>query len=157
MGYTWQPCPIGTGRALRGRPLRYLLITLLADEDRPLEVKELIAGCVANGVVFDGRASKVVSDALRWEIRSGRVVRLRRGVYSLGVVPRSTMHWIRRRTDQTRHWLCWAEESGIPAYGSPYTRPTSIAERKVIQAAKQSPWPEDSWVRPWPYWLTSAA
>ncbi len=157
MGYNWQPCPVGTGRDLRGRPLRYLLVTLLAEANRPLAMPELIAACVAEGVVFDGRSSKLVSDALRWEVRNGRVVHVRRGVYQLGEMPRSTMHWIRRRTDQTRHWLRWAEGSGVPVSGSPFTKPLTGAEQELIQSAKQAPWTDDSWVRPWPYWPTSAA
>ncbi len=157
MGYNWQPCPVTTGRDLRGRPLRYLLITLLAEAGVPLGINDLVSGCEADGVVFSGRASKSVSDALRWELRSGRVVRVRRGVYRLGEMPRSTMHWIRQRTEQTRHWLRLADELGVPAAGAPFTGVISPADDELMGAAKQSPWPEESWVRPWPYWPTTAA
>ena len=44
-----------------------------------------------------GQPSKAVSDALRWEIRRGRVRRLRRGVYGPGEMPRSTEYDILNR------------------------------------------------------------
>lgn len=44
-----------------------------------------------------GRPSKTVSDALRTEVRRGRVRRLRRGHYGPGAMPRSTEHYIHRR------------------------------------------------------------
>jgi hypothetical protein len=44
-----------------------------------------------------GRASKAVSDALRWEIGRGRVRRLRRGLYGPGAMPRATEQHIHKR------------------------------------------------------------
>lgn len=96
------------GAELRGRELRYLLTTLLRSAQRPLTVGELVAGCEAEGVVFSGRASKVVSDALRWEVGWGRVRRLSRGVYCYGEAPRSTVHWIARRVAIVRAHLARA-------------------------------------------------
>lgn len=114
-------------REIRGRPLRYLLTTLLREAGRPLAVRELVSLCEAEGVVFSGRASKIVSDALRWEIPWGRVVRLRRGVYRFAGMPRSTGHWIRVRVGALRVQLAElvavAIESGI---GGPQFMPTSV-------------------------------
>lgn len=57
---------------LRGRVLRYLLTAFLAEAGGAITIKALIARCEREGVVFDGRASKIVSDALRWEISGAR-------------------------------------------------------------------------------------
>jgi hypothetical protein len=100
--------------ALRGRPLRYVLITLLRDaaydpaSPSTVTVAQLVVKLLAAGVVIDGRASKVVSDALRWEVRRGRVNRLERGVYSYAGAPRSTVWRIRQRAAAIRTHLAWA-------------------------------------------------
>lgn len=100
----WEICPYETPGALRGRPLRYVLVYLLRKAHRKgggaLTVQELIAGCESAGVVFDSRASKLISDALRWEVRRGRVIQLARGVYVFGSAPRSTLWRIRKRTTE---------------------------------------------------------
>ncbi len=90
---------------LRGRPLRYLLTTILREAGQPLTVRQLVSRCEHEGVVFAGRASKIVSDALRWEARWGRVARCRRGVYSFNRAPRSTVYWIKQRVLVTRERL----------------------------------------------------
>ena len=88
---------------LRGRDLRYVLTTLLREARRPLTVAELVARCEdVEGISFDGRASKIISDALRWEMGWNRVRRLSRGVYCYVGAPRSTEHWIRRRVTALR-------------------------------------------------------
>ncbi len=129
--------PTNTSPALRGRPLRYLLVKILADAQHPLTVAELIVLCGDEGVVFDGRASKLISDALRWEQRAGRVKRPQRGVYTIGRVPRSTMRWIKQRTDQTRYWLRWCQDQPQP----PRDLTTPYWE-----------WDPESWVPSWPLW-----
>ena len=81
---------------LWGRGQRYVLTELLFDHG-PLRVAEIVALLHAQGLVVGGRPSKTVSDALRWEVAHGRVVRLDRGLYGPGRMPRSTRAWIRRR------------------------------------------------------------
>ena len=49
------------------------------------------------GFAIGGRASKQVSDALRWERRRGRVRRIARGLYGPGYVPRATEYRIHQR------------------------------------------------------------
>ncbi len=61
-------------------------------------VRVLVRKLYEDGHTVWGRVSKVVSDALRWEIRNGRVRRLRRGVYSTDRIPSSTRHRIRARS-----------------------------------------------------------
>ena len=81
---------------LWGRGQRYVLTELLFDHG-PLRVAEIVALLHDQGLVVGGRPSKTVSDALRWEVAHGRVVRLGRGLYGPGRMPRSTRAWIRRR------------------------------------------------------------
>jgi len=107
---------------IRGRHLRYLLTMLLREARRPVTVAELVELCHAEGVVFSGRASKIISDALRWEIGWRRVRRLRRGVYCFVGAPRSTEHWIRTRVAQLRDYLSLSRD-GIAV---PFPWPTSI-------------------------------
>ena len=92
--------PYGIVGELRGLPLRYVLAKLLHENGGAMTVKELVAGCEAAGVVFTSRASKLVSDALRWEVRRGRAIRLARGIYRYGHAPRSTLWRIRKRVGE---------------------------------------------------------
>jgi hypothetical protein len=85
-------------RVLRGTELRYALVRLLQLNGRST-VPELIAGLTSWGFAVDGRPSKTVSDALRWERRRGRVMRRGRGLYSAGEMPRSTEHRIISRVN----------------------------------------------------------
>ena len=85
--------------------MRYLLTTILNEAGRALTVRELVGCCEREGVVFDGRASKIVSDALRWEVGWGRVVRIGRGIYRVAHIPRSTRYWIARRVRDIRDYL----------------------------------------------------
>ncbi len=114
---SWELNPNGRVGALRGRPLRYVLVHLLHDAfgatGGGLTVAELVEGCEEVGVAFDGRASKLVSDALRWEVRRGRVVRVSRGRYVFGAAPRSTLWRIKKRVGQYKRHLAelssWVE------------------------------------------------
>ena len=81
---------------LKGIELRYALTMHLMHHGRTT-VNEMIEDLRARNFSVRGRASKAVSDALRWEIERGRVYRIGRGVYGPGEVPRSTEYRIRQR------------------------------------------------------------
>ncbi len=83
-------------RALRGVELRYALTMYLAQHG-PQTVAQLIDALTHQGFQFTGRPSKAVSDALRWEIRYGRVRRRGWGRYGPGPIPRSTEYRIHQR------------------------------------------------------------
>jgi hypothetical protein len=83
-------------KVLRGTELRYMLTTNLSIHGSAT-VYEMIELLDYQGFVIPGRASKTVSDALRCEVRRGRVRRIRRGVYGPGQMPRSTEHYIHKR------------------------------------------------------------
>lgn len=89
------------GPHLWGRERRYVLTELLWERG-PMTVAELVAAVAAEGWWVGGRPSKTISDALRWEIAHGRVVRLGRGRYGPGRMPKQTKSWIRCRNRRTR-------------------------------------------------------
>lgn len=88
--------PIETHNDLYGRELRYVLTNYISRGYRT--VAELVNKLAEDGFTVWGRASKVVSDALRWEVRNGRVRRIRRGLYAIDSIPRTTLHRIRTRS-----------------------------------------------------------
>ena len=116
-----QPTNDSTGRrVLRGTELRGRARGRSAGSAVPAR-NELIAGLAYWGFAVDGRPSKTVSDALRWERRRGRVMRRGRGLYSAGEMPRSTEHRIISRVLELRkeagslslaaaHWDLASEE-----------------------------------------------
>jgi hypothetical protein len=82
-----------TRHLLQGIELRYAL-TMYLLQHGPTTVDELIKALEWQGFEIRERASKQVSDALRWERRRGRVRRLGRGLYGPGYVPRATEYRI---------------------------------------------------------------
>lgn len=80
---------------ISGRELRYVLTLTLFQAGRPMSVADLAAALAVAGFEVNGRASKTISDSLRWEIGRGRVVRLTRSRYVTGKIPTSTRYWIR--------------------------------------------------------------
>jgi hypothetical protein len=91
------------GKCLIGLDLRYALTVRLLEVGRVLSTRELVASIQSDGFVIVGRPSKTVSDALRWEVRRGRVVRRGRGIYAAGVVPRETKSRMIRRVSHLRY------------------------------------------------------
>jgi hypothetical protein len=84
-------------RRLRGIELRYALSYYLAPREQ-CTVADLIDGLTHQGFAFGDHPSKEVSDALRWEVRRGRVIKVSRGTYQAATDwPRTTTHRIRAR------------------------------------------------------------
>jgi hypothetical protein len=81
---------------LRGIELRYVL-TMHLSSHGPASITELVDMLAWHGFAVAGRASKSISDALRWEMGYGRVRRLGRGRYGPGYLPRGTEHRIHKR------------------------------------------------------------
>lgn len=88
-------------RTVTGLELRYAIVLVLLDAGRPLRVTELVDQLERLGLQTIGRPGKTVADAIRWEVRRGRVRQLGRGLYGPGRVPRSTMYHMRRRLSAT--------------------------------------------------------
>ncbi len=105
---------------VRGRDLRYILTLALLDHERPMTVGELVALLERDRIPVSGRPSKVVSDALRWEIGHRRVRRVGRARYEVAHIPRSTRWWIRQRVELVLNELSlqrWQNESGQASVG----------------------------------------
>ncbi|OBF08509.1 hypothetical protein A5730_09545 [Mycobacterium sp. ACS4054] len=81
---------------LQGIELRYVLTTHLAHNGRAT-IGELIEALTRQGFHVSGRPSKVISDALRWEVARDRVRRVGWGKYGPGSIPRSTEYRIHQR------------------------------------------------------------
>jgi hypothetical protein len=92
----WTVDPLG------GLLLRYEICLLLHDSRRALTVAELVARIEADGFSLGARPNKVVADAIRWEVRRGRVIKLRRGTYLGGLVPRTSEFRMRARLRAAR-------------------------------------------------------
>nr|WP_051465144.1 hypothetical protein [Mycobacterium genavense] len=81
---------------LRGIELRYALTWQLALYGAAT-IPELIDALAYHNFDAGERASKSISDALRWERGYGRVQHPARGRYGLGWMPRGTEHRIHQR------------------------------------------------------------
>lgn len=81
---------------LKGIELRYALTLYLAHHG-PATIGEMTEALTGQGFRIHGRASKVISDALRWEMGRQRVRRVGRGRYGARYIPRSTEHRIHQR------------------------------------------------------------
>lgn len=99
---------------LRGRGLRFVLVAELRDREAPMTVAEMVTVLAEYGFDVGGRASKVISDALRWELARGRVQRLGRGVYCYRRAPVSTARRIRIFAEACRAWLVAPTRTGHP-------------------------------------------
>jgi hypothetical protein len=86
---------MNNSRRVRGTELRYLL-TMHLFIHGPATITELVETLSSQGFEV-GYGPKVVSDALRWEVRRGRVYRRGRGRYGPGWMPRSTEYRIHKR------------------------------------------------------------
>ena len=96
-------------RRVRGIELRYLL-TMHLFQHGPASITELVQALASQGFDVGGRASKSVSDALRWEVGRGRVRRLGRARYGPAWIPRATEYRIHRRVLALRAETGWLSQ-----------------------------------------------
>ena len=82
---------------LGARHLRYFICVAIRDAQRPLTVADLVRELERSGFRIKGRPSKSISHCLRWAVRRGWVVRVRRSTYGVGRVARSTDWWMRNQ------------------------------------------------------------
>ena len=83
-------------RILYGYELRSWLAVELHDNPGPMSVRELVDRLHERGYGVNGRASKVISDTLRWHVRRTRVRRLGWGTYTEGRIARTTLWRMRK-------------------------------------------------------------
>lgn len=84
---------------LSGYVLRSFLLLTLRDAGSKRAVADLVNCLHRSGYETQGRSSKDISDALRWEVARGRARRIARSTYVLGHLPRQTAWRMRRRLD----------------------------------------------------------
>ncbi|MGF1598489.1 MAG: hypothetical protein ACFCVK_16425, partial [Acidimicrobiales bacterium] len=133
--------------ALRGRGLRFVLVgELMATGE--VTVAELVEAVTAAGYALAGRASKVISDALRWEVRRGRVVRLGRGRYAMGRVPATTRRRIRIFAARCHAWIVAVRRQKDPPPTPPDLRITWLRHphRPHDPPPHQPPWRHLGWL-----------
>ncbi len=85
--------------------LRYLAVAELAERGRTMSPLELAAVLKERGFDLGSGGNKAVADALRWEVRKGRVTKPRRGRYRIGTMPKSTRGWIVGRARRHRRLI----------------------------------------------------
>jgi len=85
---------------LWGIELRYV-VTMHLLSHGPASISERAEAVAWQGFAVAERASKSISDALRWEMGYGRVRRLGRGLYGPSWLPRGTEH---RSTNASWHF-----------------------------------------------------
>ena len=119
---------------LRGRGLRFVLVDELAKHDQ-LTVAEMVHIVRRYGFDLGGRESKIISDALRWELARGRVVKVARGVYRYGKMPASTARRIRIFADAALDWIVALTRTKPP------TRRPSWPIDSPIAMGSEGEWP----------------
>lgn len=128
---------------VRGRALRFVLVDELMAVPE-MSVAQLAAAVAEHGFTLGGRASKVISDALRWEVRRGRVVRLRRGWYAFRRAPASTARRIRRLASEARDWVA-ALRGGRTPRPTPCD-PRAPRWRAAVHLPDAPPWWDLGWL-----------
>ncbi len=129
---------------LRGRALRFVLIDEMMRRPE-MTVAEMVTVLeVEHGFDLGGRASKVISDALRWETRRGRVVRLGRGRYRFVGAARSTVRRIGILATRSRAWVVaiMRRRMGVPIPSAElFATPAPAGE------VPRPPWADLKWLR----------
>jgi len=137
----------GTGgvQPLRGRALRFVLLDELMQREDGMTVAEMVDTLVLrHGFDLGGRASKIISDALRWETRRGRVVRLGRGRYRFVRAARSTTRRIGILATRCRAWAVaiMRRQSIVPVLVA-----GRLATVGVAGEVPKPPWGDLRWLR----------
>ncbi len=127
---------------LRGRALRFVLVDELMRHEGEMTVAEMVAAVVhRHGFDLGGRASKIISDALRWETRRGRVIRIGRGRYRFSHTARSTARRIGILAARSRTWVVAIMRRPQPSV----TRSPGLPD--TPGRAMSPPWADLAWLR----------
>ncbi len=131
---------------LRGRALRFVLVDeLMQRGEGGTTVAEMADALVTrHGFDLGGRASKIISDALRWETRRGRVIRLGRGRYRFARAAPSTTRRIRILAARSRAWVVAIMRAPAPRQ-APLAGGTGGPQATV--GVPKPPWADLAWLR----------
>ncbi len=127
---------------LRGRALRYVLLARVRRRSE-VTVAELVTDLLADGYVFAGRPSKLISDALRWEVRGGRVERLERGRYRYRSANRSRLRRAELLARRCGRWLEAVARGEPPPRLLPDRRPNPFS---LAPGSGWPPWIHLGWL-----------
>ncbi len=130
---------------MRGRALRFVLVDELMQREEGMTVAEMVDTLVLrHGFDLGGRASKVISDALRWETRRGRVVRLGRGRYRFVRAARSTVRRIGILAARCRAWVVaiMRRQTLVPVLAA-----GPLAALGTFGEVLKPPWADLRWLR----------
>lgn len=130
---------------LSGRALRFVLVEHI-ERHGTMSVAEMVTALAEHGFVLTGRASKVISDALRWEVARGRVVRICRGVYSYGRPPRSTARRIRLFGRQCLAWITAVRRGHEPPPTPRTPKRRWPPHMPMLEDPLRPPWPSLEWL-----------
>ncbi|MDH4364190.1 MAG: hypothetical protein OEY70_08940 [Acidimicrobiia bacterium] len=97
-----------------------------------------------HGFDLGGRASKIISDALRWETRRGRVIRLGRGRYRFVRAARSTTRRIGILATRCRAWVVAIMRRPM---GVPIPSAGRFAAPGAAGEVPRPPWADLRWLR----------
>lgn len=129
---------------LRGRALRFVLVDELMKRSEMTVAEMVVALVHRHGFDLGGRASKIISDALRWETRRGRVVRVGRGRYRFSHAARSTTRRIGILAARSRAWVV----AIMRRQATPMAPVTWILEGQgAVAPPPKPPWVDLRWLR----------
>ncbi len=122
--------------------MRFVLVDEL--RQRPtMTVAEMVAVLADHGFDLAGRESKIISDALRWELARGRVIRLGRGVYRFHRAPATTVRRIGIFASMCRAWVVAVTRSQVPPPTPPNRRP---GPKSWCDDPTAAPWEHLGWL-----------
>ena len=93
-----------------GRHTREAVLAVLLEVGRPLTIEQILAYLESSRVRIGqvAQPNKAVSDVMRYQARLGRVIRMGRGLYRAGPMPRTTDWRMRARLrDRSWPWAFW--------------------------------------------------
>lgn len=130
---------------LRGRGLRFVLLDELRRRET-MAVADMVAVLDDHGYEVGGRASKIVSDALRWEVARGRVKRIARGIYRYARVPPTTARRIRLFAECCHAWIVAVMRNEVLP-PTPSTHPDRRSHHgECPEDPARPPWDSLSWL-----------
>jgi hypothetical protein len=130
---------------LWGRSLRFVLLAEIRRR-RTMSVAEMVAFLADTGYQVTGRPSKTISDALRWEIARGRVVRLRRGVYRYGRAPRTTARRVQLFAKRCDAWIVAVMRGEVPPPTPPTRQDRLQRPYPLYHDHSRPPWADLGWL-----------
>ena len=131
---------------ITGRGLRMILVNEMMVRHE-ITVAEMVDVVSTMGFHLPGRASKVISDALRWEVRAGRVQRVRRGVYRFVSAPKSRIRRTKILAARSRAWIvATTRNTTLPSTPPDHRRPPARPPARPPESRNRAPWADLGWL-----------